>query len=64
MYTLVRIVIVVLIAVSLFMGIASDVLTPEAFSNGHFPYWWSQATAEVHDPWNRLERAYGPEVSR
>jgi len=63
-YVNIRWLIVVMIALSLFWGMAQTSIQTGSFSHDRYPYWWDRAEKGVTLTWERLETAYGPEVAR
>jgi len=55
MRTIIQILIVALFSLSLWWGMAQETTLPQAFSDGHYPYWWDRAESGLHFTWNRLE---------
>jgi hypothetical protein len=57
MHTITRILIVALFALSLFWGLAQEVIIKPAFQpeSAHYPYWWDRAEPGLHQTWARLE---------
>lgn len=61
---IIRILIILLFALSVFWGVAQEVVMPQAFSTDHYPYWWGRAEMGLPLTWDRLEQTYGEDVSR
>lgn len=59
MRLLINAVIVLLFVVSVWIGLAQEVVIPDAFQPAgveHYPYWWDRAESGLHKTWDRLER--------
>ena len=57
MQHIIRYLIVVLFALSVFWGLAQECIMDVAFDpDGHYPYWWERAEDGLHTIWDeRLE---------
>lgn len=52
-----KVIIVALFGLSLWWGLAQDVIMPGAFQpeSIHYPYWWERAEVGLPEMWGRLE---------